>query len=159
MKLEPIYLNSRFVICKKVEWGDLISKLNKEYNQKTLKHLHSPEHLPTMVMHNNYFPSTIQDAYAEVIKEITRAGRRQYVDESDMHIYLSFGADAPTFGAHRDTMDVLLVQSIGRTKYYVEGLSGELVVLSPGDALYIPKGVEHEAIIMEPRATLSFELA
>ena len=44
------------------------------------------------------------------------------------------------------------------TRNLLKGLGDELVTLKPGVGLYIPKGLEHEAIIKEARATLSFEV-
>lgn len=33
---------------------------------------------------------------------------------------------------------------------------GELIVLKPGDGVYIPKGMYHDPIPIEPRVSLSF---
>ena len=48
----------------------------------------------------------------------------------------------------------MIVQSFGRVKYRFD--DGSEVTLNPSDALYIPKGMYHNPIIMEPRITLSF---
>ena len=75
------------------------------------------------------------------------------VNYSEMHIYISFVSDSDNFGRHNDNDDVLLVQSIGKMKYEVEGIS---YILNPGDRLFIPEQVYHTPIVLGPRVTLSF---
>ena len=71
-----------------------------------------------------------------------------------MHIYHSRVFSGKTSGRHDDETDVMIVQSFGRVKYRFD--DGSEVILNPSDALYIPKGMYHNPIIMEPRITLSF---
>ena len=64
------------------------------------------------------------------------------------------GADATTFGKHKDDCNVLLVQAVGKMKYYVEGIGP--LDFNPGDGIFISKGVSHSPYVIEPRITLSF---
>ena len=73
---------------------------------------------------------------------------------SNMHIYSSRYKVAETMGRHNDDQDVVIVQSLGRMKYRFDDDSE--VIISPGDALYIPKEVYHDPIHIEPRITCSF---
>jgi uncharacterized RmlC-like cupin family protein len=73
---------------------------------------------------------------------------------SIMHIYSSRYRTAKTMGRHKDDQDVVIVQSLGRMKYRFDDDSE--VIISPGDALYIPKEVYHDPIHIEPRITCSF---
>jgi lysine-specific demethylase/histidyl-hydroxylase NO66 len=52
-------------------------------------------------------------------------------------------ADAAGLGRHADRHDVFVVQLSGTKRWWVDGL-GELT-LAPGDALYLPLGVLHDA--------------
>ena len=153
------HIPNNFPKCKAIQWADVLAKLEWENANKpeTIKYL-GPEivegvpnkqHLPTFIMHTDHYPFSVKTAFDEI---------DQIFQVKAMHLYVSFGKDAPTFGAHRDQLDVLLVGGIGEVDYKVEGLGDELVTLKPGDGLYIPKGLEHEAIIKEARATLSFEV-
>ena len=73
-----------------------------------------------------------------------------------MHVYTSLGANSTTFSRHCDSANVLIVQSVGRMNYYVEGLGS--IECNPGDGILIPSGVYHTPYVIEPRITLSFSL-
>ena len=138
------YLPNKYNRCKDVSWEDVIVKIEDEFIKKSHKFLPIEDRPPTFVLRNNFFPNTIQIAYDEV----------QVCDEIDvMHIYTSLGGGSPTFGNHKDDDDVLLVQSVGKMVYNIEG---KLFMLNPGDGLIIPAGVYHNPIVVEPRITLSF---
>ncbi len=137
-------LNNKFNYCKDIIWEDVILKIENEFNFGTLKFLHSKESAPTFVLQNGYFPNTIQKVYDKV---------KENEGINEMHIYTSLGCGSPTFGSHKDEMDVLLVQSIGRMLYVIENKE---YLLNPGDGLVIPCGVYHAPLVLEPRVTLSF---
>lgn len=136
---------NNFEVCKNITWDDVIKKINQEYGANTHRLVANNNELPLFVLHNNYYPQTIQLAYNEVQKEY---------NIQELHIYLSFARGSSTFGRHCDTMDVIIVQSIGDMLYTFD--DGSEVVMNPGDSLFIPKGVYHNPIVFEPRVTLSF---
>ena len=152
------HIVQNFPKCKQLQWTDVFSKLEWENENapETIKYLGqeikegvvNKQNLPTFIMHTDHRPGSIELAHQEVY---------DIFQVKAMHLYVSFGENAPTFGGHRDQLDVLLVGGIGEVDYKVEGLN-ELVTLRPGEGLYIPKGLEHEAFIKEARATLSFEV-
>ena len=139
------YKKSDFNLCKSVEWIDVIEKINNEYLNNTYKILLNDNELPSFVLHNNYYPRTLQSAYNEVEKKY---------NIKDMHVYLSFANKSSTFGRHRDTMDVVIVQAIGNMLYLFDDETK--IMMNPGDSLFIPKGVYHNPIVSEPRVSLSF---
>ena len=141
-KLE--YFPNKYNRCKNVCWEDVIVKIEDEFTKKSHKFLPIEDLPPTFVLHNNFLPNTIQIAYDEV---------RECDEINEMHIYTSLGKGSPTFGNHKDDDDVLLVQSVGKMVYNIEG---KLFMLNPGDGLIIPAGVYHNPIVVEPRITLSF---
>ncbi len=136
-----------FSICKLISWEDVIDKLSYEFSQKTHKtiiaDLLNP---PTFVMHTNYLPNSIGDAYKEVCNSLE--------SNMEMHIYTSLGSQSDTFGRHKDKDDVIIVQSIGQVEYKFD--DGCSFVLHPGDSLFIKRGVYHNPIVLGPRVTLSF---
>ena len=141
-KLE--YLPNKYNDCKNVSWDDVIAKIEDEFYKKTHNFFAIQDYPPTFVLQNNFFPNTIQTAYDEV----------QACDQIyEMHIYTSLGRGSPTYGNHKDDRDVLLVQSVGKIMYNIEG---KMFMLNPGDGLIIPKGVYHNPTVLEPRITLSF---
>jgi hypothetical protein len=155
--MNVIYEKNVFNNAKKVTWDDLLEKISVEYDKNTGITVLSPLTLtaispiieskksPTIVCHNSYLPGTLLNAFNEVS---TNKKVR------DMHIYTSFSKNADTFVRHKDDNDVLIVQAIGKTSYLFD--DGKEYTLSPGDSIFIPKGVYHTPKILEPRVTLSF---
>jgi len=139
------YRRNDFNLCKNIKWSDVIKKIDHEYLNNSYKLLLSDNELPSFVLHNNYYPETLQLAYSEV---------EQKYDIKNLHVYLSFAQKSSTFGRHCDTMDVIIVQSIGRMIYEFD--DGVHVIMNPGDSLFISKGVYHNPIVLEPRVSLSF---
>ena len=142
--MNVIYEKNVFNNAKKVTWDDLIEKISNEYDKNTNKTVLF-KHSPTIVCQNSYLPGTLLNAFNEVStnKKV-----------KDMHIYTSFSKNADNFGRHKDEDDVLIVQAIGKTSYLFD--DGKEYTLSPGDSIFIPKGVYHTPRILEPRVTLSF---
>jgi len=126
-----------YKICSQISWADVIDKLNHEVHNNSAKIMGT-----TYVLHDDYRPNTLQKAYEEVA-----------VGKADMHIYVSFASDSPTFGKHKDTDNVLIVQAIGEMNYFLEH---QWIRLTPGEYLYIPIGVYHTPVVLTPRVTLSF---
>ena len=139
------YKKNDFNLCKNVDWIDVIEKINNEYLNNTYKLVLNTDELPSLVLHNNYCPGTLKLAYDEVKKKY---------NIKDLHIYVSFAQKSSTFGRHCDTMDVIIVQSIGNMLYLFD--DGVEISMNPGDSLYIPKGVYHNPIVCDPRVSLSF---
>lgn len=129
-----------------VTWEDVIESIAHNFEMGTTKQIYSETHAPTIVLHDQIFPRNIEIIANEV---------RVKTGAQTMHTYVSLGAGAPTFGNHKDTMDVLLVQAIGTTGYIIN--EDDTYWLEPGDALCIPEGVWHNPQIIGPRVTLSFD--
>jgi hypothetical protein len=134
-----------FIDCKNVYWKDVIDKIDYEYSHNSHKIIANNKDFPSFVLHNNYYPGTLQLAYNEVESKY---------NVKELHVYLSFVKKSSTFGRHCDKMDVIIVQSIGNMLYSFD--DGSEVIMNPGDSLFIPKGVYHNPIVFEPRVTLSF---
>ena len=154
--MNVLYEKNVFKNAKKVTWDNLIEKISDEYDKNTAKTVlssltaispTSSKKSPTIVCHNSYLPGTLLNAFNEVS---TNKKVR------DMHIYTSFSKNADTYGRHKDGDDVLIVQAIGKTSYLFD--DGKEYTLSPGDSIFISKGVYHTPKVLEPRVTLSFSV-
>jgi len=142
------YLPQQFTDCN-VAWDDVIEKISDDFEDGSFKILNVATSLmrspaPTFVLMNDYYPNSIGEVFNKVQK---KEGIR------NLHVYTSLGNSALTYGKHNDDVDVLLVQSIGSTLYDIEG---EEYTLASGDGMFIPAGVYHDPIVIEPRVTLSF---
>lgn len=73
------------------------------------------------------------------------------------HLYVSLSEKSKTSGKHRDGAFVWYWQCIGNTKWIVyENEKENTYELSPGDLIYIPRGVFHSVSPLTPRAGISF---
>ena len=147
--IESKYLKQKFNYCKNILWSDVVSKISHEFSNKThqIKLDESGQLPPTFCLNNDYLPGKLQKIYDNMQRKWKIKG---------MHVYASLGANSTTFSRHCDRVDVLIVQSVGRMNYYIEGLGA--VECNPGDGILIPSGVHHTPYVVEPRITLSFSL-
>ena len=144
--MEVKFTKNHFHKTKNIIWEDVIFQMSEEFKNKTHRLVVNDLNVsPTIVLHGYHFPNTIGEAFREVNSEI---------GTNHMHIYTSFGENSSTFGRHKDSMDVIIVQSIGSICYSFD--DGKIYKLDPGDSIYIPKNVYHNPIVLEPRVTLSF---
>lgn len=68
------------------------------------------------------------------------------------HLYMSLSTVSNGHGKHNDTDDVWYWQCKGITQWQGEDFKH---VLTPGDLIYIPKGVYHQVTSLSPRAGIS----
>jgi len=122
--------------ARKVVWDDVIDKINYDQNVS----MDIVGRRPTFVCRSDYLPKRMRAVQKKV-------GLPQ------VYLFTSFIKESDTFGRHKDEKDVLLVQSIGKMSYMVDG---KIYELFPGDSLLIPEGIYHTPYPSEPRATLSF---
>ena len=135
----------------KITWEDVIDKLDKEIQmgKDLLDGLDVAYRMrDTYYLSSGYRPKTFQQAYDEVLSDCPL----RINSYNKMDVYISFTGGAESFGKHKDTDDVLIVQAIGRMKYTLD----KDYILNPGDSLFIPEGTYHAPTILEPRVTLSF---
>jgi mannose-6-phosphate isomerase-like protein (cupin superfamily) len=74
----------------------------------------------------------------------------------EAHSYINILYNSPTFGEHKDTMDVWFWQVKGKTKWIIENQNE--YTLNEGDLIYVPKGTLHNVIPLGPRVGISMSL-
>ena len=90
-----------------------------------------------------------------VCNEIEKLNNRSAnVDIADAHMYMGLTAKSESIGKHHDDCEVIFWQCIGKTEWTVD--ENNKYILSPGDCLYIPKGMMHEVKSLSPRMGISF---
>lgn len=132
-----------FHYCTQISWEDVDNQILKESKNNTCRIV--GEDNPTIILldyHN----------YSSPISNIRDRTKNKCL-MGVLHVYVSKNSNAQTMGNHRDDVDVLIVQSIGNMTYIIDN---QTIILNPGDGLFIPKGVDHNPIVTEPRVTLSF---
>ena len=162
--METEYLKQKFNFCKDIPWDIVIDKIAYEYENKTQKVVtdQGGKLPPTFVLHAHYLPGKLQKIYDRVNKKwrthftsIRNSVPTLWQKESlVMHVYTSLGANSVTFGRHCDEDPVLIIQSVGKMIYKIDGI--DPIEFNPGDGILIPAGVYHTPYVLEPRITLSF---
>ena len=142
---DVIFTKNDCVIASYIGWDEVMNKISNECENRTLLTIHKDNAHPTLVTHNDYYKGNIHKTINNV---------KKHYNFKNMHMYISFGKHSTTFRRHKDDVDVLIVQSIGKTSYKFD--NGYVCELKPGDSLFIPKGVYHEPIVTEQRVSLSF---
>jgi mannose-6-phosphate isomerase-like protein (cupin superfamily) len=114
-------------------------------------------------------PSAPQFA-KDVVKEmeevfVDNAPRKEKYEKGAPQItniaFCGFGQFSGSYPRHKDSMDVFLVQVINECKItigYTEEPSNddEIVIMKPGDAVWIPRGTWHQLEPKVSRVTFSF---
>jgi 50S ribosomal protein L16 3-hydroxylase len=67
-------------------------------------------------------------------------------------VMVSYAVPGGGVGPHIDSYDVFLLQGPGRRRWRVRGRT---YVCGPGDLLYLPPGIEHDGVALEPCYTYS----
>ena len=144
----------------KITWQDAMLKIDADVQEDKficIRHndenytLHTKDKLmvvrgeiPTIVCESSYVPNTFLPVCQKVQKDWGMI---------EFHTYVSMSKKTSTFGRHNDTMDVLIVQAMGKVTYRFDDA---IIKLRPGDAVFIPEGEYHDPIVHGPRITLSF---
>ena len=139
------FTKNNFEKCKLITWDDVIEKLSFEFEASKPKFIFKDKFTPpSFVMHTKIFPNTLRIAFNEI---------KSRENILDMHVYMSLGKNSSTFGRHKDSDHVLIVQAIGNAEYSFD--DGKKIYLEPGDSLAIKEGVYHTPMVFGPRVTLS----
>ena len=67
-------------------------------------------------------------------------------------VMVSYATPGGGVGPHVDSYDVFLIQGRGRRRWTI---GGKTFVAAPGDLIYVPPGLEHDGIALEPCFTYS----
>lgn len=143
-KRQVICERNKYNIVKNISWKDVKMKIYLDANSDETRNA-----IGTTVGGGDSsgisLPGTFMGAYHEICGK-TSPWRV-------IHLYYSFKDNAKCFLRHKDRVDVLIVQAIGKMSYKFD--NGRVCTLNPGDSLYIPLGIYHEPITSKPRVTLS----
>jgi hypothetical protein len=155
------------VVNENPSWQDFIDHINKEIHTPMDNPIntHKPfnERLINGVMLKSlfYMDARVRDMekfskYSEVFETLKQAiGKDVY----PVSVFVNFVANEYNVPKHCDKRETLFWQCIGKTIWRVYPPSSEFPVsytLEPGDIIYVPKGIDHEVIIEEPRASIAF---
>jgi|SRR5210317_2296455 len=130
----------------------------------------------SMVKFLDTHPENLVDTHPEKLRYFLKAAHRRgsldkwakdiiddmakmfHKNEISLITFLGFGKQTDSYPWHKDKMDVFLVQVLGDVMLKVENSFAEekAIIFSPGDCVYIPRGVHHHIIPSSSRVTFSF---
>jgi 50S ribosomal protein L16 3-hydroxylase len=70
-------------------------------------------------------------------------------------LMVSYATPGGGVGPHVDSYDVFLIQGPGARRWTIWGPSRRSYVCEPGDLLYLPPGIKHDGVALEPGFTYS----
>lgn len=136
---------SKFLGCVGLTWESIEQQIEYEMKNNTCRIEGDGNDVTYLLLDQNNYCSEISNIHQNM---------RRQENLRTLHVYASKTSKAKTFGRHNDSVDVLIVQSFGKMSYKFD--DGNVIILSPGDGVFIPKGMYHDPIPIEPRITLSF---
>lgn len=148
-------------------WQDFIDHIDEEIHTPMENPIQSPrpfdERLINGVMLKSLFYMDARvrsmekfSAYNNLLKLFTDSTKKEVYPAS---VFVNFVANEYNVPRHCDKRETIFWQCIGKTFWHVYPPESEFPVsynLEPGDILYIPKGIDHEVIVKEPRAAIAF---
>lgn len=137
-------------------WEDCVNTLNKHFVEDKWMRL----------MPDFSFAAYDVSEYLQVQRILNHLKKINPSKASNAHMYCNMSVTGGTMGMHVDTQDVWIWQCAGITKWTIHYDNGfnhpyeGIIVqeLTPGDMLYIPKGLYHSAKPLTPRFSISFAL-
>jgi len=131
-------------------WEETIDNIN--YSFKKDSHMIQYENLG--------FFSTQADKIKKcehIFKKIEEKNKDTRFNFTTAHLYVSFTEKSKTAGKHRDGAFVWYWQCIGKTEWTIyENDEEHIYILSPGDIIYVPRGIYHSVAPLTPRVGVSF---
>ena len=92
-----------------------------------------------------------------IFNKIEEQNKNTRFNITTAHLYISLSKNSKTSGKHRDGAFVWYWQCIGKTQWIIYENEKEFTYeLSPGDIIYVPRGVYHSVFPLTPRAGISF---
>lgn len=104
---------------------------------------------------NDNIPHKVEHVYKTLDIE---EDNQQYIKKKhtpNIALYMSLAPNAFSHGIHRDVTDVYHWQQLGTTKWVVYDNGKHTYDLTPGDILFIPKGMYHDTLPLSPRVGIS----
>ena len=141
----PFYIPNA-VATLSYKWDDVIELINMD--KQLTRHMKAGGFLIHFL--NDKFQNIVD--LAEQIQSVfpSRTG------DMSVHLYGSLSKESGSHGRHKDTANVFFIQGSGITKFAFD--DGSSYNLYNGDLLYIPKGLQHKAIPLSKRISISVPL-
>ena len=97
----------------------------------------------------NFNWSLVNKKFTKLIKEVKESLEKLKCKTAHLYISTCVG---PTYGKHKDDIDVYFWQVQGIAEWIVDN---HCIILSPGDLITVKKDVYHEVVPKTPRAGIS----
>lgn len=141
------------------KWDNFINHLNFEFHNPPSENQHSDQEVMINgVSKRNHFYLSVRNPTIEFypkLKEVIDFFNIVMEEGSGgVSSFINFVGNENPVGSHPDRRDTVYWQCIGNSEWVV-GEKQENIILSPGDVIFVPKGVFHHVITKEPRAAIA----
>ena len=132
-----------------ITWDEAFDYFTKVVNENSI--IKTPGRFFTLVTHTAHLHI---DRVGAVCDQLTNLKNRQYMNMPvEGHMYKGLTAMSESFGPHSDDCEVVFWQCLGQTQWTVDD---SVYTLSPGDCIYVPRGITHDVKSLSPRMGISF---
>ena len=153
-----------------LKWENFIDILNYKYN--SLSQQHSKQEPSNRLMEKNNkvtdiliynkldmhvfdilgYKIELYDQFLKMLKDCFN------VDLPGSKALINFVGNEAEYGIHSDDHDVLLWNCVGSVSWNIYSSASEYKTykIDAGDVLFAPKGIIHQAVVTEPRASIVF---
>lgn len=153
-------------------WANFVEILNYKYNSL---HQHNYKQEPSkrlITKNNKVIDILIYNKLDMHVFDILEYNKKWYgealkiindcfdIDFFGSKALINFVGNEAEYGIHSDDHDVLLWNCVGSVSWNIYSTKNEYktYTINSGDVLFAPKGVIHQAVVKEPRASVAFDL-
>ncbi len=166
-------LNIKFNFHNEVNPTHPVFSNNSEYHNITVKSLNDKKDkgFVGIFIYNKLDPMLVElkeNYEIESIAKIKDFLKNVEVDDYVLKVLSNLVGPESNYYIHKDGNDVFSFQVLGKVEYRIYGtdfpqtetpsyatdLPYDSYILEPGDVVFIPKGVFHQVVVLEPRVTL-----
>ena len=144
---QELYMPS--ILTDTISWDDSFDYFTKVVEEGSP--IGHPGNAYTIISHTAHLHIDKVKNICNYLKTLKNRNDINYTVEG--HMYMGLTAMSESFGPHSDNCEVIFWQCIGQTQWTV---NNKVYILSPGDCIYVPLGVEHDVKSLSPRMGISF---
>lgn len=158
MIIDPKHISNREYYTSRFEIQDydMYDFLKYAINHPT-DHALFNDNKKNLILHKMEERRSTPSFAREIIKELRKTF---YKNSINLHGMVGFTNDSRSHEIHRDSMDVLYLQVIGEVEWSIWNSDKVIRVfstkLTPGDTIWIPRGIPHHVKPLSPRVGFSF---
>jgi hypothetical protein len=167
-------LHLKNIVSDLPSWENFIFNLNYKFNSKKISDWSDSRDL---ILNNNATEVMIYNKLDLQVRHSVDIGspNKLFTDDKlikqmqeysgfpfgNIKTLINFVANEADYYIHTDDHDVILIQCQGSVEWRIypslQSNEYDSYIIEPGDLLFAPKGIVHQAVVFEPRASIVFD--